>query len=172
MRALVVAFLCGLSALTPSIASACSCDSSRSFLESAARANVRAVVIARVRALGPLLSPTSDWHTYMDIEVLELLKGKAPSVGSSAEVFGDNGMFCREDITPGRFQVGNTYVLALDEAFPSESEKPSPLALSSCGTYWLALDGDTVNGRVSGLEPQTLTLQEFREALAGALAAP
>ena len=161
---LLAAALCaivGLLAAGAPPAHACECVWKGSFLEVAPLATA----IVRGRVLRHYLVPSPEPST-MDFEVLEVLRGSlAPGV---LRVWGDNGALCRPAVT--EFPVGTEWVLALDGpgSKPGAGQSPS---ISSCGRYWLGVDGDDAVGILRGSRPDSpserITLAELRRSLSG-----
>jgi len=96
-----------------------------------------------------------------------VLRAKETLVGglldSGLAVAMGDGMHCRPDAA--LFAPGSEWILALN----GPGAKPGTgLALSHCGQYWLAVEGDQAVGTVDGPQgtTQTITLADLRAALA------
>jgi len=96
-----------------------------------------------------------------------VLRAKETLVGglldSGLVVAMGDGMHCRPDV--GLFPPGSEWILALN----GPGAKPGAgLALSHCGQYWLAVEGDAATGTVDGPQgtTQTIRLADLRAALA------
>jgi hypothetical protein len=96
-----------------------------------------------------------------------VLRAKETLVGglldSGLVVAMGDGMHCRPDAA--LFPPGSEWILALN----GPGAKPGTgLALSHCGQYWLAVEGDQAAGTVDGPQgtTQTITLAHLRAALA------
>jgi hypothetical protein len=100
----------------------------------------------------------------VEAEILETFHGTARD--RTLQVWGDDGWLCRVGLA--QFQTGTQWILALDG--PGSKPKMTPgHAVSSCGQYWLRVDGENVFGPLepwhdAGAEIVT-PLGEFRARL-------
>jgi hypothetical protein len=135
--------------VVPTKAEPCSCEWRGPFLTVAAEAPL----VAHVRVLRHHPGP----NPAMDALVLEVITGGLLDSGVKIQM-GD-GMHCR----PGMegFPVGSEWILALN----GPGAKPGKgMALSSCGEYWLRIQGDEAVGNFDGAqgEQKRKPLSELR----------
>ncbi|GHF60468.1 hypothetical protein GCM10017781_40830 [Deinococcus metalli] len=122
------------------------------------------IVEARVLRYGGTSGdpPTPD---YMDVQVLNTLKGRAPT--KELRVYGDNGGSGRRFVSG--YPVGTTWMLALTRDFdhwPVKDRRPQVYAFPSCADPGLAVIGDTVFGTLgepfNSSRPRQFFLQELQ----------
>lgn len=120
--------------------------------------------------VGEVLRHVAKRHTKrripeaMEAAVREVLAGtdRRPTI----RVRGDNGVLCRPYVT--KFPIGATWIPAVHEA----PEKRGEYAISGCGEYWLAMEGDRVRGYIHPDPNQTAREVEMGLAeLKGSLSA-
>lgn len=114
---------------------------------------------------------------------------QVPGYVSSVRIWGDNGKLCRPDVS--MFSPGSRWVLALrrietvpeggfNPATPSISfGRKNDFFLSSCGAYWLQIQGNVVTGnllseqrwRWSDDQHQPVALSQLKRFIAGEISA-
>jgi hypothetical protein len=116
----------------PGVALACRCIWAGPFTKVALATEL--VVLADVRSY--------ERHG-MDVAVIEVLKGEEDR--RTIRVWGDDGALCRPYVAT--FPRGTRWVFALQRE-PGSGD----YAISGCGAFWLAVQGDQAVGRVTATE--------------------
>jgi hypothetical protein len=126
-----------ISVITAERSYGCVCGWEGPFLKVAPKS----IAIVRVRVLSHRRYQGS-LPIEMQVEVLEVMAGQSRT--KRLRVAGDNGNLCRPYVT--EFPVGTEWVLGLDKA--AEIDAGADYSINACGTYWLKVLGELVEGNV------------------------
>ena len=158
----VVALL-GLVLLCASEGHACDCGPSGPFMDVSRYADLVATVT--VAAYGPALPKKNDRYAYMEVSVLEVLRGDEDQ--KSVRVYGDTGFYCRPNVTPTTFPLGATFVVAIDRV-----NGASEYSISNCGAHWLLLERGAVSGHIRSTKHKSMRYDSLRKLFAARPAKP
>lgn len=145
-------------------ANACSCMGNNSFCETLDTAWFEPDAVA-------LIVPLESYYYGMRAQVIHLFGGM--ELADTIMIWGDNGGLCR--IGMG-FAPGDTVVFGLNVTdfggniiqnpdYPPDLEQEGDYMVSGCGIYALQFMNNRVVGWVTGPQVQTMTLDEFTNAI-------